>query len=266
MRLWLDAMSGIVRRDAILFISYRTQLVSQFLSPLFSIAVFYYISRLLTMKTFHSPGGYFGFVIVGLVIVQILTLSLGTMPGSVRQELISGTIERFLVSAHGPVSGILGTMLFPLCNAFFSGVLTLVLATVVFGLPLAATSFLAIPVALLGVIAFMPFALFLVAVVMTFKQAASATQFIVSGIAIVGGLYFPISLLPGWIRWMSEAQPFTPATDLMRHLLVDAPLVRPAGIEVLKLVGFSVVLLPAGFALLRVAIRYGQRTGTIAEY
>jgi ABC-2 type transport system permease protein len=265
-RLWGEAMWGIMRRDAILFVSYRTQLVSQVLSPLFAIAIFYYISKMLTVKAVHSPGGYFGFVIVGLVIVEILTLSLGIMPGSVRQELVSGTIERFLVSAHGPVNGILGTMLFPLCNAFFSGVLTLVLATVVFGLPLAATSLLAIPVALLGVVAFMPFALLLVAVVMAFKQVAGASQFIVSGIAIVGGLYFPIALLPGWIRWASEVQPFTPATDLMRHLLVSTPLAHPAGVELLKLVGFSVVLLPASFMLLRAAIRYGQRTGTIAEY
>ncbi len=218
------------------------------MGPLFAITLFYYISHLLAVNTFHSPGGYFGYVIVGLVIVEILTISLGIMPGSVRQELVSGTIERFLVSAHGPVNGILGTMLFPLCNALFSGVLTLVLATVIFGLPLAATSFLAIPVALLGVIAFMPFALFLVAVVMAFKQVAGASQFIVSGIAIVGGLYFPIALLPGWIRWASEVQPFTPATDL------HAP---PAGERAAgasrgewscsSSSGFSVVLLPAGF-------------------
>jgi ABC-2 type transport system permease protein len=266
MRQWWDAMWGIMRRDAILFVSYRTQLVSQFLGPLFSIAVFYYISRLLTARTFHSPGGYFGFVIVGLTIVEILTLSVGIMPGSVRQELVSGTIERFLVSAHGPINGILGTMFFPLLNALFSGIFTLALAAAIFGLPLAATSFLAIPVALLGVVAFMPFALFLVAVVMAFKQAASATQFIVAGISIVGGLYFPVSVLPGWLRWMSEVQPFTPATDLLRHLIVNAPLVHPAGVELLKLVGFSVVLLPVGFMVLNKSIRYGQRVGTIAEY
>jgi ABC-2 type transport system permease protein len=266
MRQWLEAMWAILRRDAILFMSYRTQLVSQVLSPLFAVALFYYISHLLGARSFHSPGGYFGYVIVGLVIVEILTLSLGIMPMSVRQELVSGTIERFLVSAHGPVNGILGTMLFPLCNAFFSGFLTLVLATAVFGLPLAATSLLAVPVALLGVVAFMPFALFLVAVVLAFKQVAGASQFIVSGIAIVGGLYFPIALLPGWIRWASEAQPFTPATDLMRHLLVGSPLAQPAGVELLKLVGFSAVLLPAGLMLLRASIRYGQRSGTIAEY
>jgi ABC-2 type transport system permease protein len=259
-------MWGIIRRDAILFVSYRSQVVAQFVGPLFTITLFYYISHILTARSIHSPGGYFGFVVVGLVIVQILTISMGVMPVSVRQELVSGTIERFLVSAHGPINGILGTMLFPLINAVVSGVLLLTLAAVIFGLPLATTAVLAIPVALLGTLAFLPFAFFLVALVMAFKQASSVAQFIVSGIAIVGGLYFPISVLPGWIRWASEIQPFTPATDLLRHLLVNTALVHPAGVELLKLVGFAAVLLPAGVMLLRVSIRYGQRTGTVAEY
>lgn len=266
MRPWWDAMAGIVRRDAILFVSYRTQLMAQFLGPLFTITLFYYISHIITARTIHSPGGYFGFVIVGLVIVQILTISLGIMPVTVRQELVSGTIERFLVSAHGPVNGILGTMLFPLASAMLTGALMLGLATVIFGLPLAATAVLAIPISLLGMLAFMPFAFLLVALVMVFKQVSSATQFIIAGVAIVGGLYFPIAVLPGWIRWASEVQPFTPAADLLRHLLVGAPLAHSAGVDLLKLVGFVAVLLPAGFMLLRVSIRYGQRSGTIAEY
>jgi hypothetical protein len=171
-RLWCDAMWGIVRRDAILFVSYRSQLVAQFLGPLFSITLFYYISHLLTAKSIHSPGGYFGFVVIGLVIVQILTISLGVMPVAVRQELVSGTIERFLVSAHGPINGVVGTMLFPLINAIMSGALLLTLAALIFGLPLAGTALLAIPAALLGTLAFMPFAFFLVALVMAFKQAS----------------------------------------------------------------------------------------------
>jgi ABC-2 type transport system permease protein len=266
MRLWLDAMAAIMRRDAILFVSYRAQFVSQVLTPLFTLTVFYYISQVLTSTTIHSPGGYFGFVVVGLVIVQILTISLGVMPVTVRQELVSGTIERSLVSAHGPVNGILGSMLFPLVNALFSGTLMLVLAALIFGLPLESTAALAIPVALLGTLAFMPFAVLLVAMVMAFKQVSSASGFLVTAIAIVGGLYFPIALLPGWIRWASDVQPFTPATDLLRHLLVGTPLVHPLVVELLKLVAFALVLFPVAFYFLRKAIRYGQRTGTIAEY
>jgi ABC-2 type transport system permease protein len=265
-RLWLDAMIAIARRDAILFLSYRAQFVAQFLSPLFSLVIFYYISQLFTPSSVDSPGGYFGFVVIGLVIVQILTISIGVMPVTVRQELVSGTIERFLVSAHGPVNGVLGAMLFPVFNALCSGVLMLFFATVLFGLPLEATAGLAIPVALLGTLAFMPFALFLVGLVMAFKQVSSASSFIVTGVAIVGGLYFPIALLPGWIRWTSEVQPFTPATDLLRHLLVGTPLAHSAAVELLKLVLFALLLFPASLYCLRRAIRYGQRTGTVAEY
>ena len=266
MRLWGEAMWGIVRRDAILFASYRTQFVSQILGPLFTITLFYYISHLVTSRVIHSPGGYFGFVIVGLAIIQILTVSLGVMPVTVRQELVSGTIERFLVSAHGPVNGIIGTMLFPLITALATGALMLGAAALIFGLPLATTAILAIPVSLFGTLAFMPFAFILVSLIMAFKQVSSAAQFIIAGIAIVGGLYFPVAVLPDWIRWASEVQPFTPAAELLRHLLVNTPLTHPAVVDLVKLAGFIVVLLPAGFMLLRTAIRYGQRAGTVAEY
>ena len=44
-RLWGDAMWGIIRRDAILFVSYRTQLVSQFLGPLSSITLLFFLIK-----------------------------------------------------------------------------------------------------------------------------------------------------------------------------------------------------------------------------
>lgn len=269
MSLWLDAMWAIVRRDAILFASYRAQIVSQMVAPLLTLTIFYYVSHLLTAKSAsfdRYPGGYFGFVVIGLAIIQVLTTSLGLLPVTTRQELVSGTIERFLVSAHGPVNSILGTLIFPMFMAFVTGTIMLMVAALIFGLGLANTALLAMPVAMLGAFAFTPFALVLVSMVVVFKQTASATQFIVSGIAIVGGLYFPIALLPSWIRWTSEVQPFTPATDLLRHLLVNAPLVHPAAVELLKLVGFAALLFPAGVLLLRAAIRHGQRAGTIIEY
>ena len=87
-------------------------------------------------------------------------------------------------------------MFFPIVSALFASSAMLALASAVFSLPLSATAPLAVPLALLGAMAFIPFALALVAAVIVFKQAASGTQFVVSGIAIVGGLYFPVALLP----------------------------------------------------------------------
>jgi ABC-2 type transport system permease protein len=266
MKLWVDAAWGVIRRDAIVFLTYRTLVVSQTLGMLFQLTIFYFISRLLHSATFGAPAAYFAFVVVGLAIMQVLITTLGLTPVQVRQELVAGTMERFIVSPFGARNGVVTMMLFPIISAFFSAAIMLGLATAIFGLPLVATAPLAIPVAVLGSLAFMPFALVLVAVVIAFKQATAGTQFVVSGIAIVGGLYFPVALLPGWIRWASDVQPFAPAADLLRHLLVGTPLQHSALLDLLKLAGFGLVLFPAALFLLRRALLYGQRRGTIIEY
>jgi ABC-2 type transport system permease protein len=89
---------------------------------------------------------------------------------------------------------------------------------------------------------------------------------IVTGLSLVAGLYFPIALLPGWIQWTSDVQPFTPAVDLLRHLLVGTPMHGSAGVAVLKLAAFAAVMLPVAILLLRAAVDRGRRKGTITEY
>ena len=266
MRPRIDAFWGVVRRDAIVFVTYRSQVITQVVGMLFNLTIFFFISRLLHSKSFSTPEQYFAYVVVGLVIMQVLITTLGLTPSQVRQELVAGTMERFLVSPFGARNGVVAMMLFPIFSSFITGAIMLLIATTVFSLPLVSTAPLALPIAVLGSIAFMPFALALVAVVVAFKQATVGTQFVVSGIAIVGGLYFPTKVLPGWLRWTSEVQPFAPAADLLRHVLVGQPLLEPAGVDVLKLVGFTAVLFPCSLWLLRRSILFGQRRGTIIEY
>ncbi len=63
-----------------------------------------------------------------------------------------------------------------------------------------------------------------------------------------------------------QAQPFTAATDLLRHLLVNSSLGEAPVGSLLKLVAFAAVLLPLSVFMLTRAIRSGQRRGTIIEY
>ena len=54
------------------------------------------------------------------------------------------------------------------------------------------------------------------AAVVVFKQTNAGATFIVTGVTLLAGVYFPVALLPGWIEWASDVQPFTPALDLLR--------------------------------------------------
>jgi ABC-2 type transport system permease protein len=125
---------------------------------------------------------------------------------------------------------------------------------------------LSVPAMALALLSFLPFGLLFAALTVSTKQGSVGTSWVIALISIVGGLYFPISLLPEWAQTASELQPFTPATELLRHLLVDSPLQTSAVSAVAKLVVFAALLLPASLFALHHAIRVGQRRGTIIEY
>ncbi|HWA54317.1 MAG TPA: ABC transporter permease [Solirubrobacterales bacterium] len=260
------AFLAVFRRDLHVYVSYRTRMVSQLLTSVFSLTLFYYISRLVNVSGFASPNQYFGFVVVGIALVSVL-YSCFAIAEQVRQELIAGTFERFLLSPFGAVAGMVAMTLFPLLFAFVLAATTLGVGVVLFGLELHwATVPFAVPAMALALLSFIPFGLFFAAVTVATKQGNVGTSWFIALVSIVGGLYFPIELLPGWVQKISEVQPFTPATELLRHLLTDSPQANSTLTTVAKLAGFAIVLVPLSLLALREAIRYGQRRGTIIEY
>lgn len=261
-----QAFMAVMRRDLHVYLSYRIRLVSQVLTAVFSLSLFYYVSRLIHISTFKSPGSYFGFVVVGLSLISVM-YSCFLIPEFVRQELIAGTFDRMLLSPFGAVRGVVAMTLFPLILSFALAVMTLALGCILFGLRLHwSTVPLSVPVMALALLAFLPFGLLFAALTLVIKQGSVGTSWVIALMALTGGVYFPTSVLPGWLQTIGKLQPFTPATNVLRHLLVDSPAAASFGISLLKLAGFAAVLLPISVFVLSSAIRLGQRRGTIIEY
>ncbi len=263
----LTGAGAIFKRDLLIFMSYRTRLLSTLMSRVVGLILFYYVSRLVASKAVGSSDDYFAFVVVGLIIFGVLTSTLVTPVTTLRAELQAGTFERMVVSPFGAVRSIASLLAFPLALSVVLGLLSLVFAGVAFGLELRwDTVPLAIPVAALGALAFAPFGLAMTAAVVVFKQTNAGATLIITAVSLFAGVYFPISLLPGWIRWVSDVQPFTPAVDLLRNLLVGTHLHGSAVAELAKLAGFAVVTFPLALLLLRFAVNRSRTRGTIIEY
>ena len=258
---------ALLKRDALLYLSYRLRSIGQLGAIFLSLALFFYFSRLVSDEQFATPEAYFSFVVVGLAIIEVITASLTTLPQTVRAELMTGTFERLAVSPLGAVGSIVSMLLFPLVLALVTGAALILFAVVGFGMNLKpATAPLAIPAAVLGALAFVPFSLVFAALVLLAKQASSGAAFLVTGLSLASGAFFPRDLLPGWIRWTGEVQPLSPAIELLRHLLIGAPTeISPAG-AVLRLVGFTVVLLPPSLLALRASVNLCRRRATLTEY
>jgi ABC-2 type transport system permease protein len=260
------AYLAVVRRDLSVYLSYRARLLSQALTSVFSLTLFYYVSRLVHVSGFSSPGSYFGFVVVGISMVSVM-YSCFSIPDLLRQELVAGTFDRLVLSPFGAVRSVLAMTLFPLLYAFGLAALTLAIGCTLFGLHLHwSTVPLSVPVMGLALLAFLPFGLLFAALTVVIKQGNVGTSWVIALLSIVGGLYFPVSLLPDWVQTAAKLQPFTAATSVLRHLLVGSSFGESVASSLLKLGLFAGVLVPASILLLSHAIRLGQRRGTIIEY
>jgi ABC-2 type transport system permease protein len=261
------AAGAIFKRDLLMFMSYRSRMFTTLFTTAVSLTLFYYISRLVSSDAVGTPDEYYAFVVVGLIIFGVLTSTLVTPVGTLRAELQAGTFERMVLSPFGAVRSIASLLIFPLVLSLTTGLISLAYAGIVFGLDLHwPTVPLALPVAALGALAFAPFGLAMAAAVVVFKQTNAGATLLITAITLLAGVYFPVELLPNWIQWASEVQPFTPAVDLLRHLLVDTPLKESAAVELGKLVGFALLTMPLALLLLRAAIGRARRRGTIIEY
>jgi ABC-2 type transport system permease protein len=262
-----SAVGAVIERDLRVFLSYRLRPMTLLIGPLTTVTLFYYVSRLVKVPALGSSDGYFAYVVVGIVALDILTSTIVTTPVTLRQELVAGTFERLVLSPFGPVRGVVAMMAFPLAQAFVIAIVTLVFATAVFGMPVAWPDvLLAVPAGVLGALAFAPFGLLTVASILVAKQALAGVSILLTAMSIVAGVYFPVALLPNWLEWLSKVQPFTPALDLLRHLISAAPSTDPPLLAAAKLAGWAAVLLPCSLWALIAAIGYSRRRGTIIEY
>ena len=262
---YFGAMLATIKRDAVIFASYRFRFVGQTIAMLFTLTMFFYISKLVRPGAVGSHGDYYAFAVVGIVIMAVLTSALSTSQ-VVRMELMQGNFERMLISPLGPVGGVVAVAAFPiLYSMLFAGAM-LTLAVGIFGIPVHAAGIpAALGVAVVAAVAFACIGLLFVAALLAFKSATGAT-WVIAGLSLLGGAYFPVKLFPGWLRWTSDVQPFTPSVDLLRHLLVGTKTVQPVWIELMKLGAFTAALIPLSIGVLWLAVGWSRRRGTITEY
>lgn len=262
---YMSALAATFKRDLLIFLSYRTRLISQVASMLFVLCMFYYISKLVRPDAVGAHGRYYAFVVVGIVGMGVLTSAVN-IADIVRMELMSGNFERILISPLGPVAGVISLALFPIIySTVFAGGM-LMLAWAIFAVPVHVGGVPpALAVGALGALAFASIGLVFVAGLLVSKSSLGST-WILAGLGVLAGVYFPVKLLPEFTHWVPQVQPLTPAVDLLRHLLVGTKTLQPVWVELIKLAGFTVLLMPLSAAVLWLAVDVSRRRGTIMEF
>jgi ABC-2 type transport system permease protein len=202
--------------------------------------------------------GYFAFAAVGLVLLFVIDSCVSGPTERLREDQQSGTLEMLASTPVAPRQLLYGGAAYRLTRALLNAGAGLLAAVALFGLrpTITVTGLLGVGVALVGLI--------LVAGAIGTAIAAAALTIRRTGVLATGantviglsaGLYYPIAVLPDWLRGPAEASPVTWAVDLTRAGLLDGRL------DAARAVG----LLVSGPLLLALATLVFERAFTAAR-
>jgi ABC-2 type transport system permease protein len=232
-------------------------------SLVFSLVMFSFIGKVVAVA---GPGfverygmNYTSFAVVGIFVHSLAASGLHSFRAAVRREQLQGTLE-LLLSTRLPAS-----LLVALSGAGELSITLIVGA----GLMLGAAAVVGID---LAVTPPMVAALLLYAAIMCGAGLASAGVVMVvkegepiswaaGGLTgMLGGVYFPIDMLPHWLQGLGRALPTSHALALARY----GGQAVSGSLSFLAATAFASVI--AGFTVLEWGCRRARRDGTLAHY
>lgn len=263
--------TAFLKRDISQALSYRLSFAMQIFGIFFSVASFYFISRLfgsaLIPQLNEYGGDYFSFVLIGLAFTGYLSLSLSSFASSIREGQVMGTLEIMLLSPTRLSSILISSTLWPYVMMTINVILYIVVGVLIFGFNVSQANFVtAIVVLFISIASFSGIGILSAAVVLLVKKGDPVAMIYGSLSSLLAGVYYPITVLPDWLEPVSKFLPMTYALDAMRLAMLKGSSLYEVRVDLLVLVGFAFVLTPISFLVFRQALKRAKKEGSLIQY
>jgi ABC-2 type transport system permease protein len=267
----MSVASSFLKRDISLALSYRLSFLMQLFGIIFSVASFYFLSRLfggaLVPQLEQYGGDYFSFVLIGLAFSGYLGLSLSNFAQSIREGQMMGTLEIMLLSPTRLSTILLSSSLWSYLLTTLNVVVYIVVGALVFGFSVSQANFLtAIVVLVLSIASFSGIGILSAAVVLVVKKGDPVAWLFGGASSLLAGVYYPITVLPNWLEPLSRVLPLTYALDAMRLAMLKGVSLYEVRFDILVLLGFSLILTPLSFLAFRQALKWAKKEGSLIQY
>jgi len=263
-------LSAFLRRDLREALTYKFSFVSSFVGILLSSATFYFVAKLVppgTPSLGPFGGDYFSFAVVGVAFSSLLGMFQEGLSSVVRSAQVSGTLEALLVTPASIPTVLFGSSLYSLLLQVFRTLLHLGVALAFFGMTLGRVNGPGVlSVGVLTVLCFLSVGILSASFILVYKTGSPFGWILGTVSGLLGGVVFPVALLPPWIRWVSSLLPVTYALDGMRKSLLASAGFAEVLPDIAALAVFNIILLPVSLLAFRLAVRKAKKDGTLSHY
>lgn len=262
---------AVIKKEFLTAISYKFDFAFKLLSIWLSIFIYYFLSKLIdpALSKDLQPygGGYFPFVIIGTAFSGYLEVGLDSFSTSIREAQLMGTLESVLVTRTRFTTVLVYQALWNFLFASLHVVAYMGFALLFLNVHLENPNwFAAIVILFLTIIVFSSLGIMSGSFILVLKKGTPVNWAIYSISRFMGGVYYPVSVLPLWCQKLSLFLPITHSLEGIRLALLRGHSLADLRNQVLALAVFAVVLFPLSVLCFNTAFNKARRDGTLCQY
>lgn len=261
---------ALIRAAWLTEVSYRMNMFFSLASLLTMVVPLYFVANALqpTMASRISAESsqYFAFVLVGATTYTFIAACTSALPSAIASAIGKGTLEAFLGT---PTNW--GTLLVGMSG--YNILWALVRASVMIAMGVALGARVdyqgLIPLILivfLLVLAYGAVGLIGAALLLRYRTTGPLLNGVLTGSALLGGVYYPTRVIPSWLQQLSKAMPLSYGLRAARQVSLLGQPIRAVSHDVVILALYVTALLPIGILCVAISLHYARKSGTLGHY
>ena len=250
--------------------SYRLSLVMQVGGLALTVVPIYFISTALQGMMAGTIAAeseqYFSFILVGSIAWMFVSAALMTLQGTIAGGISSGYFESLLMT-RAPLPAILAGLTSYGILLTFIRAAVMMTAGWILGAQVA-WSQLGSAMLIIGLLIAVHWGIGLVAagLVVAFRTAGPLNQIVSTVSILFGGVYYPVTAIPSWLRNVADATPLAYGARAMRRVLLLGDSLALVWMDLAVLAAMGVVALVVGGWAFSASLRYARKAGTLSTY
>lgn len=189
-----------------------------------------------------QSGRYIDFLVPGIISMTIMQLGIFGTAFAIVDAKQKGVLKRVIATPVRPWQYVIGNMVARLFLSLCQAAILIIVARLVFDVHFQHWGWLA-GLIILGNVVFLSLGLFISGVAKTVETVPILGNLIVFPMLLLGGVFFPTTNLPSWLKIFVTKLPIALLADLMRNTVTYSQTLKEVYQPLLWLVGWAVIAL-----------------------
>src|SRR3954468_21432088 len=204
-------------------------------------------------------------LLIGAVIWSYLGIVFEILTETVAWERWEGTIEYTFMAPLPRAVHLLGMGAFAVLYGVLRTAALFAVVAIFFGLSFPDANFgAALLLLAVASVSFVGVGMVTAVLPLVSPEKGAQLGFIAQGLLlVVSGVYYPVSVLPGWMQVLSTISPATYALRALRATIIDGAAVSSLWRDIWPLIVIGVIAVPLGLWIFRIGEQYAKRNGKL---